>query len=404
MDAFYASIEQRDDPSLRGRPVIVGGSGSRGVVAAASYEAREYGVHSAMSSIEAKRRCPHAVFVGGSMKRYAAESREIFEIFRRFTPVVQGLSLDEAFLDLTGSERLMGTARRVAERLRIAVREERNLAVSVGIAPVKMVAKIASDLSKPDGLLEVAPDGLRSFLDPLPVRRIWGVGSVGEQRLHAAGFQTIGDLMRADVRLLERRLGAWGVDISRLGRGQDLSEVEPYREPVSFSEENTFAEDVSERRVLESAIVSHAESVARRLRRDGLQTRTVVLKLKLSRRVSAGPRGNPLLSRRATLAEATDDGETIAAAARDLLSRAALEEPVRLLGVAATGLDGDTNRQLGLFPAPEEARRGRLNRALDEIADRFGSQALVRGEARHAERAGLSMQHKRGDVDSDGAG
>ena len=387
-----------------GKPVVVGGTGSRGVVAAASYEAREYGVYSAMPSVEAKRRCPHAIFVGGSMKRYAAESRRIFEIFRRFTPAVQGLSLDEAFLDLTGSERLLGSARHVALRLRAEVRKERELAVSVGIAPVKMVAKIASDLSKPDGLLEIEPAGVRAFLEPLPVRRIWGVGSVGEGRLHAAGFETIGDLMRADPTLLGRRLGSWGVDIARLGRGQDVSEVEPYREPVSYSEENTFSGDVSERRVLESAIMSHAESVARRLRRDGLRTRTVVLKLKLSRRVATGPRGYPLLSRRVTLPEPTDDGETIASAARGLLTRAALDEPLRLLGVGATGLEGGATRQLGLFPAPEDARRGRLNRALDEIAERFGSDALVRGEARHAERAGLSMQHKRGDVDSDGAG
>jgi DNA polymerase-4 len=404
MDAFFASVEQRDDPTLRGKPVLVGGTGPRGVVAAASYEAREYGVHSAMPSVEAKRLCPHAVFVSGSPKRYAAESREIFEIFRRFTPVVQGLSLDEAFLDLTGSERLLGSAREVAVRLRAAVCAERDLAVSVGIAPVKMVAKIASDLSKPDGLLEVTPEGLRSFLDPLPVRRVWGVGSVGEQKLQAAGFETIGDLMRCDTRVLEQRLGTWGVGIARLGKGQDLSEVEPYREPVSYSEENTFAGDVTERDVLESAIINHSESVARRLRRDGLQTRTVVLKLKLSRRVSAGPRGYPLLSRRVTLSEPTNDGEAIARAARALLTRAALEEPVRLLGVGATGLEGGETRQLGLFPEPEDARRGRLNYALDEIAERFGSDALVRGEARHAERAGLSMQHKRGDVDSDGSG
>ena len=401
MDAFYASIEQRDDPSLLGKPVMVGGTGSRGVVTAASYEAREFGVHSAMPSAEAKRLCPHGIFIPGSMKRYAAESRRVFEIFRRFSPVVQGLSLDEAFLDLTGSERLLGTPRSVAERLRAEMRGEVGLAVSVGIAPIKMVAKIASDLSKPDGLLEVAADGVRAFLEPLPVRRVWGVGSVGEQRLHAAGFFTIGDLMRADPTQVEQRFGRWGLDVARLGRGEDLSEVEPYREPVSYSEENTFAGDVSEVRILRSAIVSHAESVARRLRRDELKARTVMLKLKLSRRVASGPRGFPVLTRRVTLPVPTDDGEAIAEAARGLLARAALEEPVRLLGVAATSLERDDACQLGLFPAPEDARRRRLNSALDEISERFGTEALVRGEARHAERAGLSMQHKRGDVDAE---
>src|SRR5512134_3419764 len=194
MDAFYASIEQRDDPSLRGRPVIVGGTGPRGVVSAASYEARVFGVHSAMPTGEARRLCPQGVFLAGAMRRYAEESQRIFEIFARFTPAVESLSLDEAFLDLTGSERLLGAAREVAQRLRAAVRA---LAVSVGIAPVKLVAKIASDLAKPDGLLEVEPARVREFLAPLPLRRLWGVGPVAEQRLAKQGFHRIADLVDA---------------------------------------------------------------------------------------------------------------------------------------------------------------------------------------------------------------
>jgi DNA polymerase-4 len=400
MDAFYASIEQRDDPSLRGRPVMVGGTGRRGVVSAASYEARKYGVHSAMPSVEARRLCPEGVFLRGSMRRYAAESKRIFAIFRRFAPAVQGLSLDEAFLDLTGSERLLGALlgapAEVGRRLRAEVRDETGLAVSVGIAPVKMVAKIASDAAKPDGLLEVKPDGVRAFLEPLPVRRIWGVGPVAERRLVAAGFHTVGDLVRCDPARLESQLGAWGVAFARLGRGAEVGEVEAYREPVSYSEENTFADDVRDRRRLESTVIAHAESVARRLRRDALQARTVVLKLKLARRVATGPRGYPLLTRRLTLSEATDDGDTIARAGCSLLARAALEEPVRLLGVGATNLVSASRGQLGLFPPPaQEERRDRLNRALDAISDRFGSQALVRGDPSGAERAGLSLQIKR---------
>ncbi|MEM7409244.1 MAG: DNA polymerase IV [Myxococcota bacterium] len=401
MDAFYASVEQRDHPELRGRPVAVGGDGNRGVVSAASYEARRYGVHSAMPSVEAKRRCPDLVFVRGSMGRYAAESKRIFEIFRRFTPVVQGLSLDEAFLDLTGTERLWGPARAVGEALRQAVREETDLPVSVGIAPVKMVAKIASDLAKPDGLLEVERGGVAAFLEPLPVRRIWGVGPVAEQRLVTAGFRTIGDLVRADPTRLEAQLGDWGLALSRLGRGRDLSEVEPYRDAVSYSEENTFGDDVSDRSVLEAALITHAESVARRLRRDRLRARTVVLKLKLARRVSAGPRGYPLLTRRATLAEPSDDGACLSETATRLLSRAALEEPVRLLGVGATNLVSADTGQLALFASPRKEQRDRLNRALDAIQDRFGSGAVVRGDARHASRAGLSHQQKRGADPSD---
>jgi DNA polymerase-4 len=397
MDAFYASIEQRDHPELRGRPVMVGGTGSRGVISAASYEARAFGVHSAMPTVEARRRCPHGVLVAGSMERYAAESARIFEIFRRFTPAVQGVSLDEAFLDLTGTQRLHGPALGVGERLRAAVRGEVDLPVSVGIAPVKMVAKIASDAAKPDGLLEVAPERVAAFLEPLPVRRLWGVGPVAEQRLARRGFATVGDLARCDPERLYALLGPWGLEIARLARGRDLSEVEPYREPVSYSEENTFGADVSSRRVLESTILAHAESVARRLRHDGLVARTVVLKIKLGRRVAAGPRGYPLLTRRATLAEPTDDGETIARTACAQLLRAALAEPVRLLGVGTTGLEPREREQLPLFGRSErERRRQHLNRALDAIADRFGSDAVVRGGARNVERAGLSMQAKRG--------
>jgi DNA polymerase-4 len=395
MDAFYASIEQRDHPELRGRPVAVGGDGTRGVVSAASYEARRFGVYSAMPSVEARRRCPELVFVRGSMRRYAAESRRIFEIFGRFTPAVQGLSLDEAFLDLTGTERLWGPARGVGEALRRAVREETQLRVSVGIAPVKMVAKIASDLAKPDGLLEVAPGDVADFLSPLPVRRIWGVGPVAEARLRAAGFESIGDLVRAEPRALAAQLGAWGLALARLGRGRDLSEVEPYRDAVSYSEENTFAEDVSSQQVLIAALITHAESVAQRLRRDRLRARTVVLKLKLARRIAPGPRGYPLLTRRTTLPEASDDGAELARAATVLLARAALREPVRLLGVGATGLVGADTGQLALFPTPA-GRRERLNRALDAIADRFGSGAIARGDSSPAARAGLSLSRKRG--------
>jgi len=276
------------------------------------------------------------------------------------------------------------------------VREETGLAVSVGIAPVKMVAKIASDLAKPDGLLEVPRDGVGAFLEPLPVRRIWGVGPVAEERLHAAGFATIGDLVRADPRALEAQLGDWGTALARLGRGRDLSEVEPYRDAVSYSEENTFGEDVASREVLEAALITHAESVARRLRRDRLRARTVVLKLKLARRTAPGPRGYPLLTRRETLAEPSDDGAVLSRTATRLLSRAALREPVRLLGVGATNLVSADTGQLALFAAPQSARRARLNRALDAIADRFGSGAVVRGDARPAARAGLSLQNKRG--------
>jgi DNA polymerase-4 len=399
MDAFYASVEQRDRPELRGRPVIVGGTGSRGVVSAASYEARHFGVHSAMPTMEARRRCPDGVYLRGDMARYARESRRIFEIFGRFTPAVEGLSLDEAFLDVTGTERLLGPARRVGEALRRAVREETGLAVSVGIAPVKMVAKIASDAAKPDGLLEVKREGLLDFLDPLPVARLWDVGPVAQARLERAGLRTLGEVARTPPRRLRELLGDWGLQVARLARGEDLREVEPYREAVSISEENTFARDVSAPRELEAAIWTHAEAVARRLRRSGLVARTVVLKLKLARRVAAGPRGFPLLTRRRTLSETTDDGEAIARSALALLARSGLREPVRLVGVGVTGLEPARGAQLALPGTGGEAgeRRRRLNRSLDALSERFGAGVVRRAGQGEAARAGLSMQIKRGE-------
>jgi DNA polymerase-4 len=399
MDAFYASVEQRERPELRGRPLVVGGTGDRGVVSAASYEARAFGIRSAMPTALARRLCSHAVFLRGDMRRYADESRRLFAIFRDFTPSVEGISIDEAFLDLSGTARLLGPARQVGERLRARVRAERGLPVSVGIAPVKMVAKIASAAAKPDGLREVPPEGVRAFLAPLPVRVVWGVGPVTAERLRRAGFETVGEVADADPRRLAAVLGDWAHHFARLARGEDLREVEPYREAVSYSEENTFERDVWERDRLEAAIRVHAESVARRLRRDGLRGRTVVLKLRLGRRRAPGPRGYPLLTRRATLEEASDDGDVFARAARDLLVRADPAEPVRLLGVGVTNLVTAAEAQLPLFGEPEgRAQRRRLNRALDEIAERFGTGAVQRGAEGPAERAGLSDRIKRGET------
>ena len=398
MDAFYASVEQRDDPSLRGKPVIVGGTGNRGVVSAASYEAREFGVHSAMPTYRARELCPQGVYLRGDMARYTRESRRIFEIFRDFTPDVEGLSLDEAFLDLSGSERLLGPAREVGVALRRRVRAEVGLAVSVGIAPVKLVAKIASDAAKPDGLLEVAREDVRTFLDPLPVRRIWGVGAVAEQRLQRLGLATVGDVARADAQWLAREFGDWGGELARLARGEDVREVEPYRDAVSYSEENTFASDVADPRELEATLLSHAESVARRLRRDGLRARTIVLKWRFGRRRAPGPGGYPLHTRRVTLAEPSDDGDVLAREAAALLRRGALDEPVRLLGVGATNLVGE-DAQLALFETESEHARKRkeLNRAVDALTDRFGRDAVIRGGQASAERAALSQQIKRGE-------
>ena len=398
MDAFYASVEQRDDPSICGKPVIVGGTSLRGVVSAASYEAREFGVHSAMPTAEARKRCPHGVYLRGDMAKYARESRRIFEVFRRFTPVVEGLSLDEAFLDLTGTELLLGPPPKVARDLRRAVREQTGLAVSCGLAPVKMVAKIASDIAKLDGICAVAPEDVREFLAPLPAGRIWGVGPVAQARLMRLGVVTIGDLAAAPDEALLRALGSWGPRVAGLARGEDEREVEAYRESKSYSEENTFGEDVADHATLRRTIRAHAESVARRLRRDGVCGRGVQLKLKLARPLGGGR--YPLVSRSLSLPVATDDGAAIGEAAMRLLVRSGVTEPVRLVGVAVSRIESGAPAQLPLLPGPgEDPRRRALNRVVDEIRDRFGGSLLARAEEAPVERAGLSLQIKSGEAE-----
>ena len=396
LDAFYASVEQRDRPELQGRPVVVGGAGPRGVVSAASYEARRFGVHSAMPSFEARRLCPELVFLRGNMALYQHESKKVFQIFRSFSPKVEGLSLDEAFLDLTGTERLLGQPREVGEALRAQVRDTLNLPLSVGIAPVKMVAKIASESAKPDGLFEVMSGEVSGFLDPLPVHRIWGVGVVAQGRLQAAGFYTLGDLARASDSALRDSLGDWGIEMGRLARGDDFREVDPYRKAVSYGEENTFVRNVEDLEVLESAIRSHAESVARRLRRDGVRASTVVLKWKAAQRVASGPRGHPVRTRRMTLAHAIDDGVEIAAVAKRLLSEKGPGEPVRLIGVSCTNLVKDVS-QLSVFPWTHGDKRKKLNQTVDRITERFGKGTLRRASRDETARAGLSIQIKHGD-------
>jgi DNA polymerase-4 len=395
MDAFFAAIEQRDDPSLRGRPVVVGGTSMRGVVAAASYEARVYGIHSAMPSAEARKRCPDVVFLRGDLKRYRRESARIFEIFHRYTPAVEPISLDEAFLDLTGAERLLGDPVAVGERLRQEVRGETQLAVSVGIAPMKMVAKIASDLAKPDGLRRVRPEEVRSFLEPLPVGRIWGVGPVARGKLEALGIRTVRDLTRAPESVVRSAIGNFGTDIVRLARGEDSREVEPEREAKSIGEENTFPEDVTERKRIDAALRSHAEAVARRLRRAGLRASGVQIKAKLARRLGGGK--FRLLTRSRKLARPTDDAATLTRVSCELFDKVPPGEAIRLVGVAAERLTTNEQEQLSLLPSdPVEEKQRALDRVLDSVRERFGSDAVVRGTA-GPERAGLSLGVKRGE-------
>src|SRR5688572_10738262 len=384
MDAFYASIEQRDNPELRGRPVIVGAVSGRGVVAAASYEARRFGVHSAMPGFRARQLCPDAVFLPSNMRLYAAVSAQIQAIFEDFTPLVEPLALDEAFLDISGSAHLFGGALPAARELKRRVRELTGLRVSVGLAPNKLVAKIACSLGKPDGLRVVEAEDVQSVLDPLPVNGLWGVGPVLERQLVQAGIGSVEQLRRFDPVALQRLIGPRAGELQAQARGEDTRPVEADRAPKSYGEENTFERDVQDRRLIEDTLHAHADAVARRVRSDGYRGRTITLKIKLGRAEpgpasARGPR-YPLLSRSRSLPEPTDDGMSIGRVACELFHAVELGAPVRLLGVSLSGLSrAQEPAQLGLFDAA--APRDPLGPALDAITRRFGVGAIRRAVA-----------------------
>ena len=372
LDAFYASVEQLDAPELRGRPVVVAGPSSRGVVCAASYEARRFGVHSAMPTVRARKLCPGGVFLAPRFPRYQEISERVFATYRRYTPLVEPLSLDEAFLDVTASEALYGDGRTIAAAIRRDVRAGAGLTVSAGVAEVKLAAKIASDLGKPDGLVEVPAGGTRAFLAPLPVSRLWGVGKVTEAALLGVGIHRIGQLAEATEAVLRGVLGAHHArDLQALARGEDPREVVPDEEPKSVGAEETFEVDLTGRSALRPHLREQAERVAHRLRQAGKKGRTVTLKVKYA--------DFELITRRRTLPGATDDGEAIFDAALSLLDRADPGRPVRLTGVSVAGFGSAEPRQLGLFDQrPAAGRRAALNRALDELEARFGPGAVRR--------------------------
>ena len=402
MDAFYASIEQRDHPELRGRPVIVGGSSARGVVSAASYEARKFGVRSAMPGFEAKRLCPDGVFLSPDMERYASVSAEVHRVFEQFTPEIEPLALDEAFLDVSGSLGLFGSARELGQKLKAGVHDATALVVSVGIATNKLVAKIACRSGKPDGLYVVEPGQESATLEPLPIRYLWGVGPVLGDKLSALGIHTLGDLGRADPGLVARAAGDRALYFIELARGIDDRPVVPERAPKSIGEESTFERNVSDRDTVVQAIVAHAEEVARRLRSTGYLGATVTLKMKLGkarppregsgRATESREPDYPLLTRQRRLTSPTSDGQLIAHTASDLWDEAALTEPVRLIGVSVSGLSASEQEQLELF-AP---RRPQIGPTLDAIRDRFGSGKIGRAVSA-PDKATPSMRRKSGD-------
>ena len=369
MDAFYASVEEREDPSLRGRPVVVGGTpDGRGVVAAASYAARRYGVHSAMPAAQARRLCPHAVFVRSRMDLYAAVSRDIHAVFARYTPQVEPLALDEAFLDVTASERLFGGAEAIARRIKHDISGELSLVASVGVAGNKFLAKLASALDKPDGLTVVPADAVQAFLDPMPVTRLWGVGDTARARLAGLGIHTVEELRTAPEAALRARFGRHADHLRELARGVDRRAVVPDARAKSLSHETTFPRDVSDRAWLRARLLALTEQVARRARARGVAGRRVQIKVRYG--------DFRTVTRARTLDAPSAQTDALWRPASELLAAQLDREPgaLRLIGMGLADLGGE-GAQSDLFAAG----RGALDGLSDRIAGRFGDGAVRRG-------------------------
>jgi DNA polymerase IV len=374
MDAFYPSVEVLDNPELKCKPVIVGGSRERGVVSSASYEARKFGVHSAQPMATAMRLCPKGIFLPGRMSRYKEVSHQVFDIFFRFTPLVEPLSIDEAFLDVTGCTRLFGEPVEIAKKIKATVHKETGLTVSAGVAPSKFVAKIASDMSKPDGLTVVAADKVREFLDPLPISKMWGVGKVTQEAMEQLNIHTFRDLSRMPVQLLERKFGKYGVRMHQLSIGIDDRDVIPEHDAKSIGHEDTFDENILDLDKAKKELLSQAERVARRMRREEVTGKTVTLKVKYS--------DFTLITRSVSLPEATDDAHEIYATACALLEKTQTgRRPVRLLGISMSGLQSpDAEKQLSFLKKEEESlRKRKLHSALDSLHEKFGDKGVRPG-------------------------
>ena len=374
MDAFYAAVEQRDRPALLGKPVIIGadpkGGRGRGVVSTASYEARQFGVGSAMPISKAWRLCPQGVYLYPNMEKYAAVSKEVMAILRCFTSVVEPVSIDEAFLDVTQSRRAFGDGERIGRALKDAIRKETRLSASVGVATSKLVAKVASDMRKPDGLVVVKPGEEAAFLAPLPVRRLWGVGPKMEEQLARLGVATIGDLARVSLEKLERRLGTHGHDLVRLARGEDDREVlAETADAKSLGAEHTYDADTDDRARLRATLMELADTVARRLRAHGLKGRTVTLKYR--------DETFHTVTRAETQVLSLDSSNALFAVAFRLFEAVHASSKVRLLGIYVSHF-GETGGQLDLFGAGEAPKPSRADQLRDELARRFGPEAITR--------------------------
>ncbi len=376
MDAFYAAVEQRDRPELRGKPLLIGMDHPRSVVTTASYEARPFGVGSAMPMAVAKRKCPQALIIPPRIGYYSTVSQQIMTEFEHFSPYVEPLSLDEAFLDMTGAQRLFGTPHDMARALKQEVFRKVQLRVSVGVACCKYVAKVASDLGKPDGLLVVEPDDTLDFLHPLPISRLWGVGKHGEGLLLALGLRTIGDVARSDPKFLVERLGSLGAHIFALSLGQDPRKVVSDREAQSIGSEDTLAVDVRGYEAILPHLLHAADQVAWRLRRAGLIAHGVRVKLKSA--------SFKIHTRQAVLRPGSHNADDLYAAAQTLLHQFDLREPMRLVGLTAYDMrDQQLPVQEDLFTSADRRKRQNLDVAVDSLAQRFGRGTVKRGSDLH---------------------
>jgi DNA polymerase-4 len=368
MDAFYASVEALDDPALRGHPVVVGGLGTRGVVATANYAARRFGVHSAMPMAQARRLCPQARFIRPRMERYRAVSRDVFRVFEEFTPLVEGLSLDEAFLDVTGSLRLFGSAQAIADEVRRRIFEVTGLTASVGVAHNKFLAKLASDVRKPDGLTVVETGREQAFLDPMPVTRLWGIGKRTAPRLRALGLLTIGQLRRADPAIVQQALGNRATHFMRLARGEDERDVTPRRPARSISHEVTFDVSLTDPGQLLAELQAQADRVGARLRAAGLSARTVTVKIRDDRFHT--------VTRSRSMVAPSSSTRTLYGLARALFTNWRANHrstAVRLLGMGVSGLE-----PAGTLADPGDVGVGRgVDRVVDEINRRFGDDGIA---------------------------
>ncbi|HQY89155.1 MAG TPA: DNA polymerase IV, partial [Tepidisphaeraceae bacterium] len=374
MDAFFAAVEQRDDPRLRGKPVLVGGRGRRGVVSTASYEARVFGCRSAMPMGMALQLCPHAIVVGGQHSRYSEVSDQVFEILERFSPQIQTVSVDEAFLDVTASQQLFGDGPTIAQMIRSAIKKELELTASVGIAFNKFLAKLGSDLNKPDGVTIITHENLRATLDPQPVGRVWGIGPKAAAKLARINVKTIGDLLAQDDAFYARHFGISHVLVRELISGIDDRPVHSDHSAKSIGQEQTFGENIYDTVVLKEILLGQVEQVSTRLRRAKLLAGAVQLKLRYG--------DFKTLTRRATLDHPTDQTATLWHAARTIFDAWADDSlaPLRLLGFSASGLQIES--QLDLFDQKANEKSKRLDATLDSINERFGKLTVHRSAAR----------------------